>query len=244
MNTRKLMINIGRAIRRDSTKIFAGAAIAAQAIGYYCMHKEAPIVRDKIKALPENATGMDKFKAAAPVYIPAAGMFLISSGCIIGGCIAGERKAALMAGLYSASEAALRRYEEKVVEKIGPEKAQEIRRETANDILERHSEKKVGIIATGCGDELFYDTLSGRYFTSDKLTVRNACNSMNRLIIGDVWGSLNEWYIELGLDEIGAGDYLGWNVDHLMDIDFDTADTPFERPCYVIHYRNEPVLYK
>ena len=244
MNTKRIMISIGRTVRRESTKIFAGLAIASQAIGYYCMHKEAPVVHERMKELPENAKTMDKVKVAGPVYLPAIGMFLISTGCIVGGCIAGERKAAVMAGLYSASEAALRRYEEKLIEKVGPEKAEEIHREAVKETLaERHSQQ-IGIISTGHGDQLFYEPLSGRYFTSEKLKIEESCNNMNRLIIGDMWGSVNEWFMELGLDEVGLGDNVGWNVDHMMDIHFTPADTPFGKPCYVIEYRREPVLYR
>lgn len=248
MNTKMIFKTLSHWFKKNSTKILASTAIAAEAVGFYFMHREAPIVRDKLAQLDEktdgNATWKDKIKTAAPVYLPALGMLVLSSGCIVGTCVAGERKAALLSGLYTASEAALSKYEKKVVEVLGKDKAQEIHDEMARDLMNEKPCGQMNVYATGKGDQLFYEPLSGRYFTSEKLEVEATLNRCNRTIIGDMWISANEWFEELGLEPVGLGEMFGWNVDHLMDIYFSTAETPDNRTCFVIGYSNTPVLYK
>lgn len=244
MNTKGLIRMVSKWVRNNSTKLLAGIAVASEIAGFYFMHKEAPIVRDRIEALPEGANWKDKFKAAGPVYLPAAGMLLLSTGCIIGGCALGEKRVAIVSGLYTASEAALRKYEEKVIDTIGRDKANDIQKGLAEDLMREKPASQMNICATGKGDQLFYEPLSGRYFTSEKNAVVAAVNEANRICVGDMWIRVNEWFEQLGLEEVGLGDSVGWNVDHLIDISFTPASTPDDRTCFVIGYYNLPVLYK
>lgn len=250
MNFKGIAGVVGKFCKKNAGKIFATCAIAAEALGFYFMHKEAPIVRDKLDALPEDAKWTDKLKAAGPVYLPALGMLVLSSGCIIGGCVAGERKAAILTSLYTASEATLRNYEKTVVDKLGREKAQEIQDSIAKEIIEENP-PEVGsgtIFATGYGDKLIYDPLSGRYFTSEPSKVIDTMNKLNHRIMTEMFVSVNEWYSELGLDPVGLGDDRGWNVDNYIDIPDDpnrwsTTQSPYNVPCFIITYYNRPTMY-
>jgi len=231
-------------IRKHLTKILAGCAITSEAIAMYFMHKEAPVVHEKLKQLPENATAVDKIKTAAPVYLPAFLMMLTSMGCIVGGTIYGDRQQALLASLYSASEVALANYQKKVVEKLGADKAQELHDDIAKDLIAQRPVNDLNIYATGKGDQLFYDTLSGRYFTSTKNEVEQAEIRYNKKIISQMWLSVNDWYDELGLEHIGLGETWGWNVDHLLELGYSAQATNDGRTCWVIGYYGYPVLYK
>ena len=244
MNTKGIIRVISKWVRNNSTKLLAGLAIGTEALGFYFMHKEAPIVRDRLEELPEGATWKDKIKVAGPVYLPAVGMMLLSSGCIVGGCALGEKRVAIMSGLYTASEAALRKYEEKVVDAIGHEKANDIQQSIAQDLMREKPASQMNVCATGKGDQLFYEPLSGRYFTSEKNAVVAAMNEANRICVGEMWIRVNEWFEQLGLEEVGLGDMVGWNVDHLIDISFTPASTPDDRTCFVIGYYYPPILYK
>lgn len=236
--------SIARFGRKHATKLLAGAAIASEMLGFWFMHKEAPIVQERLSELPKDAKFIDKLKAAGPVYLPAFGMLLLSCGCVVGGCAIGESRVAIATGLYSASEAALRRYEEQAINVLGKEKAQEIHDAVANDIMNEKPVSSATVFATGKGDQLFYDPMSGRYFTTSKLEVESAVNRVNRQIIDEMWVTINDWYSELNLEPIGLGEGYGWNVDHRMDIYFSTAETPDQRTCYVIGYANLPTIYK
>lgn len=233
--------------RKHTPKLLCVGAISAEGLAMWFMHKEAPVVRKKLDELPPGATNWEKIKVAAPIYIPALTMILMSMGCIVGGTVVGEAKAAELATLLGSSEAALLARQKKAVEILGPEKAQEIEDAVAKDLVEQNPPPIVAseIIATGNGDQLFFEPLSGRYFTSSKTEIEKAANKYNAKLIRDIWGTVNEWYDELGLEPIGLGDARGWNVDHFLDISFIAQGAPNDRTCWVIDYKfSRPLLHK
>lgn len=244
MKARAIIKGLRRFLGKHSGKILAGVAIAAEALGFYFMHKEAPIVRDRLDELGEDATWIEKAKAAGPVYLPAFGMLLLSTGCIVGGCALGEKRAAILSGLYSASEAALMQYEEKVVNKLGKDKAQELQNEIAADICKKNPPVVADVVETGKGDQLFCEPLTARYFKSSRVEVEAAVNRINKRIFSDMWVTANDWFYELGLSEPAAlGDYVGWNVDNLMSVSFTPGETiNCDQTCFVIGYINRPVF--
>lgn len=243
MNAKRLLKHLALWGKKNAPKILAGLAIVTEAAGFYFMHKEAPVVHEKLEALGEDATWKDKLKAAGPVYLPAFGMLILSSGCIITGCIAGERKAALLTGLYSASEAALRKYEEKVADVLGKEKAQEIHDEIAKDTVKEINIVDSAICYTGNGTDLFYDPLTSRIIATSKQAIRNAEVEIKEKIQSDEWATVNQWYDALGVERATLAGMVGWNNERKIDIGFYTDWTKDGRPCGVIEYYNKPVLY-
>ena len=249
MNIGPVFKVIGKWLRKNSTKILAGGAIAAELTGFYIMHKKAPVVRDRLNELPPDATKWEKFKVAAPIYLPAAIAAITSCGCVAGCCALGERKAAIAAGLYSASEATLGHLTKELTDRVGTEEAKDIQDKVAKELVEgRKIVTTDEVIATGKGDILFFEPLSGRPFTSNPNEVIAAANRINKRTISEMWVSVNEWFCELGLDPVGLADDKGWNIDHLLDIPDDPYRFPTTtfngRPCFVISYYNRPVSYK
>ena len=86
-----------------------------------------------------------------------------------------------------------------------------------------------------------FDVLSGRYFKSDIDLIKRVENNINKRMFNDMYISLNEFYIELGLEPIGIGDDLGWSVDKgMIDIDFSSQLADDGTPCLVIDYSVSP----
>lgn len=245
MTIKPLLKSIANFGKKHSTKILAGGAIITEIIGFYFMHKEAPKVRQKLDQLPPDAKPIDKIKIAAPIYLPAALMLLTSSGCIIGGCALGEARLAAMTNLAMASEAALSRYEQKVIDTIGQDKANEIQEEIAKDLMHERPVEAKDVIATSNGADIFYDTLSGRYFTSCEKFILGAKDKINNRIEGiEMWVEVNDWYNELEIPSIPLGKGRGWNVDRKLSIELGEWESmPDGRPCRPIVYFNTPVLY-
>lgn len=242
MNFKAIGRLIGDWCKKNSTKILAGVAIASEAVGFWFMHKEAPIVRDRLDELPEDAKWYDKIKVAGPVYLPAIGMFLLSSGSIVGGCVIGDRKIAAATALYSVTDAALRKTEEKLVEVLGDEKAKEVHQAVADDILKRDPVKPNEVALTGSGNVLFYEPLSGRYFRSSLDAVKNANVDFKAYVVRHIWGSANNWYTFLGIEKAAFANYFGWNVEHNMSAYFDEGHTTDGELCWVIRHINKPIL--
>ena len=247
MNVKPLAKTVLKFLKRHSTKILAGVAIAAEGAGFYLMHKEAPIVRDRIDELGENPTFAQKFKAAAPVYIPAAGMFLLSTGAIIGGCALGEHRVAVLSSLYTASEAMLHQGEETVVEKFGKEEAEQMKEEAVKEVMQSRLLTGNEIIYTGNGTDIFFEPFSGRYFASSREAVNRGIAKFETILHSDIWASLNQLYSCWDIPETDLGGFFGWNTDDIIDKPFDVGFSgsiaPNEHSCQAIHFYNEIKTY-
>ena len=96
------------------------------------------------------------------------------------------------------------------------------------------------IIAAG-GDTLCMDSMSGRYFKSDMESIKQAINKLNRRLTYENYISLNEFYGEIGLNDVKNGELLGWNIDSgLIEPTFSTCLTEDGRPCIVLDFMVEP----
>lgn len=232
-------------LKKHSTKILAGGAIVSEIFALYFVHKKAPEVKEKLNALPENAKPIDKIKTAVPLYLPAIGMLIVSGSCVIGCCAVGEMHAAAMANLAMISEARLSKYEDKVKEVIGEDKAKEVKQTIAEDAMNaRQAIQPHDIITTEYGGDLFFDEWSGRYFTSSWAFIKQAVSEFNGMLGGvNMWGTVNDFYCHLGIPTIPAGGYAGWNVDYRLTIDRDDKHTADGRPVGVLIYYNPPKLY-
>ena len=199
------------------------------------------------ESLPEEPTVMDKIKAYGPIAAPTI-ISAIGTGVAFRGAIKSEAaKVAVMASLAAASESALEKYREQMIQAFGETKAKEVMDSVSQKRIEDnplHSE--TDIIATGYGTTLFYDSMSGRYFYSDRNAVAAAVVDFNRsLIAGDMWATVNEFYDRLGLPEITVGDLVAYNVDHMLEIYFSTQwAKEGSIPCGVLEYTKLPVPYK
>lgn len=238
----KVIVEFGK---KHATKILAGGAILTEIAGFWMMHKEAPEVRKRLDALPKDAKMIDKIKTAAPVYLPALLMLATSGGCIIGGCALGEARLAAMTNLAMASEATLARYEQKMIDKLGKEKVNEMQQDIAKDLMQEQPPTSDTIIPTTHGTDLYYDYLSGRYFTSSDEWITRAVRKVNDRIDGiGMWAEVNDFYDELEIPQIGLAKHKGWNIDHKLHIEIgEWESTPNGRPCKPILYIQPPVLF-
>jgi hypothetical protein len=174
-------------------------------------------------------------------YIPAAATGLMSVACILGANKINHKRNAALAAAYSISEATLKDYQKKVVETIGEKKEQVIRDEVAGDIIQRDPVQNHEVIITGDGNQLCYDVVSGRYFTSTSEKLKKTENILNLRLRDEMYISLNEFYYEIGLDYISIGDDIGWNInDGYIDFSFSSKLTTDDRPCLVVNYGVAP----
>ena len=71
--------------------------------------------------------------------------------------------------------------------------------------------------------------------------IKKAENELNRQMRDEMYISLNDFYYEIGLDNIKLGDELGWNInDGYIDLSFSSQLTSDETPCLVIDYAVAP----
>lgn len=179
-------------------------------------------------------------KATWKFYIPTGLCMSATIASIILLHNEGARRLAASAALYALSEQSFAEYREAVAEKLGEEEESKVRAEIANKKLKAR-EEEVSTIVIGGDEVLMLDSLSGRLFKSTVEDVRAAVNEINNEIIHNLYASLSEFYNIVGLDETAYSDEIGWNQDDLLQIDFEPAMAPNNRPCLEITYNVMPI---
>lgn len=174
-------------------------------------------------------------------YIPAVVVGGVTIACIIASNSINAKRYTALAGVYGLTETAFKQYQAKVVETIGKEKAREIKDEVVKDKLHNNVVTDKEIIYTGNGETLCFDVMSGRYFKSDRETIREVINNMNVQMRSAMTVSLNELYYELDLDGTKMGDMLCWHIDSgNIDPRFSSQLTRDGKPCLVLDFDTEP----
>lgn len=234
-----------RALKKHSPEILTGIGIAGMIATTVTAVKATPKALRLIdeKEIQENKrlTATEVVKTTWKCYIPAAVTGTLSVACLIGASSVSLKRNAALATAYTISETALKDYREKAVEVVGEKKAQAIQDAVAKDKIAKDPVEGKEIIMTGTDDVLCYDVLSGRYFKSSQEKINRAVNEVNRNMRTEMYVSLNDFYYEIGLDGIGLGEHLGWNIEKgYMDVQFGSHLASNGTPCLVIAYSVAP----
>ena len=217
-----------RAMNRNLPSILTGAAIAGLAATVWATFKAAPKINEAIDDAKQDKvidnggdpvttdvaevdlTAWETFKAVAPyVWKPAlCGAFTV--GCVVGAQVLNMQRLTMLAGAYKLSEKKLKEYEEKAKELFGEKKAADLRSEVVKGMCDAPYDENM-VVKTGKGEELFYDTFSGRYFQSSEKAIREAEGRLNKSIAkSGGFVELNLFYDMLGIEDIKVGNDFGW----------------------------------
>ena len=247
-NVTALVKGLRSSISKHSPEILTGLGIAGMVGTVVMAVRATPRAMELIdeKCLDEKVdklTPIETVKVAWRPYVPAAITGATSIVCLIGASSVNAKRNAALAAAYTISDTALREYREKVIETVGEKKEKVIRDEVAKDRLEKSQSNPSTVIVTGTGSTVCYDVITKQRFTSNIDKIRKIENELNkRMLSGDDYISLNDFYYELGLDSVAIGDELGWNVNSgLIDLEFSAQLDSDGTPCIVIDYRVAPV---
>lgn len=246
----KLFKDAQTIVARHSPEILTGIGIAGMITTTVLAVKATPKALKLIDAKQEELypnstqklTTVETVKTTWKCYIPAAITGVTSVACLIGASSVNARRNAALATAYNLSATALTEYKDKVVETIGEKKEQIVRDKVAEERIKKEPVNNSAIIISGNGNTRCFDTITKRRFTSDIEQIKRIVNELNRRMVnGDDYISLNEFYYELGLDGCSIGDDLGWNVcDGLIELDFSAQLDADGVPCIVIDYAVAP----
>lgn len=210
-------------------------------------------VTPKALALLENAetekgeelTKTEKIKVAGPAYIPAVLIGASTIVCIFCANILNQRQQAALMSAYALLDNSYKNYKKKIKELCGNDVENSVRNEIAKD---KYNEKPSPVENDM---QLFYDEFSQRYFESTTENVIHAEHEVNRMLTIKHSIYLNDFYILLGIDSVDYGDYLGWAMDKMVEIqrnswiDFHHQKVIMEdgMECTIISMHTEPILY-
>lgn len=175
----------------------------------------------------------DKIEATWKLYVPAVGTGAVTIACIVCANHISTRRTAAIASAYSIAQEGFREYREKVVDRIGEKKHQEVVNELAQ---EKVTKNPPTVVVLGKGDVLCLDEHSGRYFESTLEEVKKAANDTNYQIINNDYASLTEFWDRLGLPKTSESDEVGWNVDCKLEVEIGHAISPDGRPCITVGF--------
>lgn len=233
-------------ITKHSPEILTGIGITGMITSTVLAVKATPkalkLIENKKKEInTDNLNTIDTIKAAWKPYISTVLVGLASATCIIGASATNYKRNAALASAYALSERTLLRYRDKVIDTIGERKEHQIKEKVAQDELNNNKINNSQIIITGQGDTLCMDSYSGRYFKSNMEFIKRIVNELNRRLVYENYISLNEFYGELGLDNVKNGELVGWNLDSgLIDPTFSTCLTDDGQPCLVLDFTIDP----
>ena len=238
----------GRVLTKYSPGILTGIGITGMIGATFMAVKATPkalylIETKKEESEVEELAPVETIKTCWKCYIPATLTTVLSAVCLIGASTVSAKRNAAIATAYSISEAALREYQEKVVEVVGEKKEKAVRDAVAKDQIERDPvTKSEVVIIDSNSNTLCYEPLSGRYFKSTIDKIKKAEIKLDRQMIQEMYVSLNDFYWEIGLDGTDLGDQMGWNLSKgYMDLSFSSQLADDGTPCAVIVYGIPPV---
>ena len=234
-------------IRKAAPLVATGLACVGVIVTAVLAAKEVPKVKERLDEKKqeldvEELTVIETVKTAAPVCWPVCAAAVGTIACIVGIQALNQKQQASLIAMYGVAAKTLQKYDGKIKELFGEDAPLQVKTAIAQDTAnETH-------VLNLVGDEcLFYDMISGRYFTSTMLDVRDAEYHFNRnFILRGGIASLNELYDFLGLDHVEEGDMAGWELSDLADfygyewVDFDheltkiISDTGEEMDCCIL----------
>lgn len=197
---------------------------------------------EKIELDKDKLTPIEAAKVCWKYYIPATATMLAATTCLIFSHTESTRRATAMAAAYQLSEAALNEYKDAVIETIGEKKEKAVRSKMTENSLKKNPVDEEFVHNTGYGNTLCHDAVFGSYFRSSHTAVERAIVEINRRIVsGDMYASLNDFYDELGIPHIDIGDYVGWNLDDgEIKVHDDYGGSHTGEPTLVIRYNVYP----
>lgn len=200
------------------------------------------------EAIPRNLlekdvtlTKQEIVKAALPSFAPAIVMGAVTIMCILGGLNISMRRQAALTAAYNISESAIKNYEKALPEVVGEEKAAKVKEKVAqNQVLTAKKDDSL-VEVTGTGNQLCFDTFTGRYFRSTAAHVQKIVNDLNEEINRFGYVCLNDFYSGVGLRNTEVGEMLGWGTEGLIDVGYSSQLTEDNEPVLAITFIRRPI---
>lgn len=184
---------------------------------------------------------VEKVRILWPYYIPPVVTGLATIGCIIGAQSINVRRQAAFMGAFTLTEGAFQEYKEQVAEALTKPAKDKIETAIAQKQVDENP-PATELMMQADGKVLVLDRFSGRYFRSTQESVRAAQNDVNERLTsgGEMYVSLNEFYVLLGLETSIMGEVVGFSSTNMVDINFNTAIAEGGVPCLTINFRALP----
>lgn len=188
----------------------------------YKVAEKTPEFKENLENLKESkdeVTLMDKAKCAVISYREPIMYGMGSLGCFYMANGINLKRLSAVATLYSAERRALENYAEAAEEIVGKSKAEKIKvkaqEKELDSYLKGRDPESVHIQNAKYGTDLFFIPEYGTMFRSDMERVRQAFDRCDEFLHNNDWCPVNKLYSELELENIGAGEKHGFDLDDI-----------------------------
>ena len=183
------------------------------------------------RPLMEELTWQEKAAATYKLYIPPVGIAVFSLLCFWAAHGIDIKRQAVVAGLYSTAEATLQEYQRKVVEMLGEDQANEIRRQIGDDHVaqaQRNLPPPPDDYDLGT-QKWFY--LYGRRFPCSYNRIKEVQNEINDLMFREMYASEADLFYKLDptgewLKPDSIAKQSGWTVDNMLVLRVNNPTSP------------------
>jgi hypothetical protein len=238
-----LLTKVLNSVSKHSPVIFMVTAIGGVIGTAFEAISATPKVIDLLKEVEqekgEELTTKEIISISWKEYIPTMVYASLTISSIVAGTSIALRRNAALISLVALTEKGIKQYKESVEKHLDRPTFVKLKEDMKEDILRNTDEEMV--IYTGKGNTLCYDSLSGRYFRSDRQSIVTAVNKISRDMLSEHFVTLNSLYDELGLSHTKLGDITGWHIDDgILEESFSSLLTEKGTPCLVMDFVLEP----
>lgn len=197
----------------------------------------------------EELTFVETVKAGFKPYIPAFITFVASTGCVVGAAKINNQRNAELATAYAISQAVIKRYDEKLSQAVGDEKANDIKEEIHKETVQTPEARKAiaKLPSNETGLHPYWDPLSNTPFYANadiidkvevRLNKRLYCESESYVTVSDLYDELNELGAYPPLKHTAVSPMLGWTAgdDGVKFSRGDYGEWDDGTPCRILGY--------
>ena len=244
MNLIDILNPVKKIVKLHSPLLLSGAAILGTVTTAYLSGKASFRAAEVIRAHEEQEPQLidrkkrlkERTKLVWKLYIPTAVSTASTFVFIVGANRMGARKLLAANGALGFTEQAFSSYREKIIEEFGERKDVAIRDKVATDRINSNPPPSPEVMFTGPGVVLCCEIFTGRYFTSDMESLKQAMNELNSEMLQQDYASLDDFYWRVGLKPTTQSGQIGWRPDKLMELNFTAVMTQDGRPCLAFDY--------
>lgn len=210
-------------MNKNSPIILAGLGIFGTLSTVYTAHQDT-LKAEHIKKQTKPRNLKEEIQDTWKCYIPTAISATGTISCIVGSHYCSFKQREALASAYLVSQTTLQKYQEKVIERIGKNKARDLREEVDHEIAEMRApavafaSQLSSIIDTGHGTTLFFDVPGERFFYSDMNFMDKQVNDMNREVMSEMYYDWNELNYRWGLPFKQFGSEHIFTNEHPLEV--------------------------
>lgn len=219
MNISKSLNNLRKLLNEQAPVVLTAMAVTGAGITAYLAARGGYQARAHLEDHPDDINEMttgEKFIHTYKFYAPAAVTLAGTATCMVLATKIGLDRTAALAGALVITERANDQYKGKVKELLGVNKETKVNDAVATDQVNASSIPQHVIIKDG--QQLFYDRRNGRFFATTRNELDHNVNLYNRDLTFDNYKTLNDFYKQIGMDDVQDGDDVGFNKKYLVEL--------------------------